>query len=68
MELKDNDYLKNEKRPSEIASMMSPAVITPAEMAMMDFLKSSFKIEAASVPVQAPVPGIGMATKRKRAR
>lgn len=52
------------KRPNETASMMSPAVRTPASTAIMVFLKSSFKILAARVPVQAPVPGIGIATKR----
>ena len=54
--------------PSETASIMSPATSTPAIMANMVFLKFKFRMLAARVPVQAPVPGIGMATKRKRAK
>ena len=45
-----------------------PAVRTPAMIAMMVFLKSRFKILAARVPVQAPVPGMGMATNKNNAQ
>ena len=55
-------------RPSEKASMMSPAESTPARIAMTVFLKSRFKMLAARVPVQAPVPGIGIATNRNSAK
>ena len=49
-------------------SMISPAQRTPAITAMTLFLKSKSRREAARVPVQAPVPGRGMPTKRNRAK
>ena len=48
--------------------MINPARITPDTTAMMLFLNLRSKIEAASVPVQAPVPGRGIPTKRKKAK
>ena len=48
--------------------MMRPAVRTPANTAIRVFLKSRFKILAARVPVQAPVPGIGIATNKNSAK
>ena len=56
------------KKPSETASMMSPATNTPVIIASVVFLKSKLRILAANVPVQAPVPGIGIATKRNSAK
>lgn len=47
--------------------MMMPAIITPREMAMVVFLKPKLRMLAARVPVQAPVPGKGIATNRRRA-
>lgn len=47
--------------------MIKPARITPSITAVILRLKSQSRIEAASVPVQAPVPGIGIPTKRRRA-
>ena len=55
------------KNPNETANIMSPATSTPAMIEITVFLKSSFKILAAKVPVQAPVPGIGIATNRNNA-
>jgi hypothetical protein len=51
-----------------MSNIISPATNIPAVIAKTVFLKSSFKILAARVPVQAPVPGIGMDTKRKSAK
>ena len=48
--------------------MMHPASSTPESTAIVVFLKSKSRILAASVPVQAPVPGTGIPTKRNRAK
>ena len=45
-----------------------PANTTPSETAVILVLKSSFKNEAAKVPVQAPVPGNGIPTNKNKAR
>ena len=45
-----------------------PASITPRETAVILVLKSSFKNEAAKVPVQAPVPGNGIPTNINKAQ
>ena len=42
--------------------MMSPAKMTPSIMARTLRLKSQSRMEAARVPVQAPVPGRGIPT------
>ena len=47
---------------------MIPAKITPAITETTLFLKSISKRLAASVPVQAPVPGSGIPTKRNKAQ
>ena len=54
--------------PREARSIISPATSTPAKIAIMVFLKSRLRMLAAKVPVQAPVPGTGIATKRKSAK
>ena len=43
--------------------MAIPATTTPAKMDGMAFLKGISRNAAAKAPVQAPVPGRGMATK-----
>lgn len=43
------------------------ADITPANIDNTDFLKSKSSIDAARVPVQAPVAGRGIATNKRRA-
>ena len=43
--------------------MMIPARITPSITAITLRLKSQSRIDAAKVPVQAPVPGSGIPTK-----
>ena len=43
--------------------MMIPARITPSITAITLRLKSQSRIDAARVPVQAPVPGSGIPTK-----
>lgn len=48
--------------------MIIPANITPPITAITLFLKSMSKIEAAKVPVQAPVPGSGIPTNRNKAQ
>jgi hypothetical protein len=48
--------------------MMIPARITPSITAITLRLKSQSRIDAARVPVQAPVPGSGIPTKRRRAQ
>ena len=48
--------------------MMSPARMTPSITARLLRLKSQSRIEAARVPVQAPVPGRGMPTKSNKAQ
>ena len=48
--------------------MMIPARITPSITAIILRLKSQSRIDAARVPVQAPVPGSGIPTKRRRAQ
>ena len=64
-------YLLNKEiapnTPSEAASMITPARITPSITNTTLFLKSIFRMLAASVPDQAPVPGRGMPTKSRRA-
>ena len=52
----------------ETMPMITPARMTPHMAAMLLFLKSMSRKLAASVPVQAPVPGSGIPTKRKRAK
>ncbi len=47
--------------------MIMPANNTPQMTAITLFLKFISKKLAANVPVQAPVPGIGMPTKRNNA-
>ena len=54
--------------PNAIASIISPATNIPDIIAIMVFLKSSFRMLAAKVPVQAPVPGIGIATNKNKAK
>ena len=48
--------------------MIVPARTRPVLTATIVFLRSRFSILAARVPVQAPVPGTGIPTKRARAR
>ena len=48
--------------------MIRPARITPNITARTLRLKSQSRMEAARVPVQAPVPGRGIPTKRRRAQ
>ena len=48
--------------------MMSPAKMTPSIMARTLRLKSQSRMEAARVPVQAPVPGRGIPTKSSNAQ
>ena len=48
--------------------MMIPARITPSITAITLRLKSQSRIDAAKVPVQAPVPGSGIPTKSRRAQ
>lgn len=48
--------------------MISPARMTPSITARLLRLKSQSRIEAARVPVQAPVPGRGMPTKSNKAQ
>ena len=55
------------KTPSEAASIMIPASITPSITKRTLFLKSMFRKLAARVPVHAPVPGRGMPTNSSRA-
>ena len=54
--------------PRDKIPMMIPANITPAMTAITLFLKSISRIEAAKVPVQAPVPGSGIPTKMNKAQ
>ena len=52
----------------ERVPIMIPARITPSITARTLRLKSQSRIDAASVPVQAPVPGSGIPTKSRRAQ
>ena len=47
--------------------MIIPAKTTPDTTASILFLKSISRIDAASVPVHAPVPGSGIPTNKNRA-
>ena len=60
--------LKISRPMREAVSMMAPAKRTPPRAAMVLFRKSMSRMLAASMPVQAPVPGSGMPTKRKSAQ
>ena len=55
-------------RRRESVPMIIPARITPSITAKTLRLKSQSRIDAASVPVQAPVPGSGIPTKSRRAQ
>lgn len=48
--------------------MIIPASITPHTTAIIDFLKSIFRNDAAKVPVHAPVPGSGIPTNKNKAK
>ena len=43
--------------------MITPAIATPKAMAKKAFTSGTFKSAAKKEPVQAPVPGKGIATK-----
>ena len=49
--------------PSDSASMMHPAMTTPRKMAGKLLRSRIPSREATSAPVQAPVPGSGLATR-----
>ena len=55
-------------KPAEPSPIIIPAAITPSEIAIILFLKSRSSILAAKVPVQAPVPGTGIATNKNNAK
>lgn len=55
--------LNTPNNPWLAANMISPARHTPAITAILLFLNPISKIDAASVPVHAPVPGNGIPTK-----
>ncbi len=66
-----NGSSKNRKMliaPVETARTRRPAVKTPAMMAGIANLSSMPKSQATRLPVQAPVPGDGMATKANKAQ
>ena len=48
--------------------MIIPANITPRNIDNNPFLKSNSRIVATRVPLQAPVPGIGIPTKIVKAK
>ena len=56
------------KTPKDTMPIITPAVITPSKTAIIDLPLSKSSKLAANVPVQAPVPGIGTATKAYKAR
>ena len=49
------------------ALMMTPALTTPAKIAVRDVRRGMPRTNAARAPVHAPVPGSGMPTKSARA-
>lgn len=51
---------------NEAIDIIIPAAITPAEIEGREYLKRMSKSDAIIAPVHAPVPGRGIATKRKR--
>ena len=50
------------------SDIISPAVSTPKKINKSDFLGFIPNNTAIRLPVQAPVPGSGMATKRNKPR
>ena len=63
-------YVKNERNPItpyEARHMTAPEISTPRSIARADHFLDRLKSEAISPPVQAPVPGAGIATKSIRA-
>ena len=57
-----------EATPKLRVIMMIPARRTPQITEMLVFFQSMSRRLAASVPVQAPVPGSGIPTNKKRAK
>ena len=57
---------KTATAPRLTASMMAPAAATPSRIISMACFRSTPSSEATSAPVQAPVPGRGMATRINR--
>ena len=58
------EFISNKfKTPILDIAIMTPASIIPHKHAIMLFLKSILNILAASIPVHAPVPGIGIPIK-----
>lgn len=61
--------MRNERKPTtpyEARLIIIPLIITPTEMAINDRLFGRPKSAAMSEPIQAPVPGRGTATNKKR--
>ena len=59
---------KTATAPRLTASTMAPAAATPSRIISMACFRSTPSSEATSAPVQAPVPGRGMATRINRPR
>ena len=62
----DLSFQNNRMTPSVTAVVMAPAASSPSKMAGRAFRRRMSSSDATSAPVQAPVPGRGMATRTNR--